>query len=85
MLNIAGMSTVTPDDLRRNLDALLLQAEQGEEILIKSGSKVVARLGPVSTEEWTGFALEGLAGAYGQDEPEYTAQLLKETNPDYRA
>lgn len=79
------MSPVTVDDLRRNLDALLLQVEQGNEILIRNGNKVVARLGPISTNEWTDFALEDLARAYGEDEPEYAAQLLKERNPEYRA
>jgi antitoxin (DNA-binding transcriptional repressor) of toxin-antitoxin stability system len=85
MIHIAGMSTATVDDLRRNLDALLLQVEQGNEILIQSGAKVVAKLGPVSSDEWTAFAIEGLSRAYGESEPEYGAHTLKETNPEYRA
>jgi antitoxin (DNA-binding transcriptional repressor) of toxin-antitoxin stability system len=85
LVNIAGMSTATIEDLRRNLDVLLLQVEQGNEILIQSGSKIVAKLGPVSRDEWSSFALEGLARAYGENEPEYGSHLLKEANPEYRA
>jgi len=33
--------------------------------------------------EWAGLSLKGLAGAYGEDEPEYSLSLLREPNPDY--
>jgi len=32
---------------------------------------------------WYRLAAESLAGAYGPQEPEYTLDMLKETNPDY--
>lgn len=79
------MSTATVDDLRQNLDALLRRIEQGDEILIQQGESVVAKLSPVSKDEWTQFALAGLARAYGEDEPEYGVQMLTESNPEYRA
>ena len=85
LVNIAGMSMATIDDLRQNLDALLRQVEQGNEILIQSGSRVVAKLGPVSRDEWSAFGLEGLARGYGENEPDYGPHLLKEANPQYRA
>ena len=35
-------------------------------------------------EEWYRLGAQGLARAYGDDEPEYTAADIKEWNPDYR-
>ena len=32
---------------------------------------------------WTHHALQSLANAYGEDEPEYALNTLKESNPDY--
>ena len=32
---------------------------------------------------WERLALQGLAGAYGADEPAYPLSLIKEPNPDY--
>ncbi len=34
--------------------------------------------------EWYRFSEKGLSGAYGEDEPSYTLDMLKEPNPDYR-
>jgi len=38
-----------------------------------------------STERdaWYRLSMQTLAGAYGEDEPEYTADMLKWMNPDY--
>ena len=36
-------------------------------------------------EDWLRLSLQGLAGAYGEDEPAYGVDSLKEVNPDYRA
>lgn len=33
--------------------------------------------------EWQNFAADGLAAAYGDDEPEYSLSIIKEWNPDY--
>jgi hypothetical protein len=33
--------------------------------------------------DWARLSLESLAGAYGDDEPEYSLDLIKEANPDY--
>ena len=33
-------------------------------------------------DAWLRLSAEGLAAAYGDDEPEYTADLIKEANPD---
>lgn len=34
-------------------------------------------------EEWGNLAAQGLASAYGPDEPEYSLDLLEEKNPEY--
>jgi hypothetical protein len=33
--------------------------------------------------EWHNFSAENLAAAYGDDEPEYPLNLIKEWNPEY--
>lgn len=34
-------------------------------------------------EGWAGLALESLGRAYGDDEPEYSLDSIKEANPEY--
>ena len=34
-------------------------------------------------EDWTRLALENLERAYGDNEPEYSLDLIKEANPEY--
>ena len=34
-------------------------------------------------EDWTRLSLESLARAYGDDEPDYSLDLIKEMNPEY--
>ena len=34
-------------------------------------------------EVWYSFSMQMLARAYGEDEPEYTTDMLKWVNPDY--
>ena len=34
-------------------------------------------------EAWYGLSMQMLARAYGEDEPEYTTDMLKWVNPDY--
>jgi hypothetical protein len=35
-------------------------------------------------QDWLRLSLHGLAAAYGEDEPEYTIDMVKELNPDYQ-
>ncbi len=35
-------------------------------------------------EDWANLAMESLERAYGDDEPEYTLDMIKEFNPDYK-
>lgn len=34
-------------------------------------------------EAWSGLSMQMLARTYGEDEPEYTTDMLKWVNPDY--
>jgi hypothetical protein len=34
-------------------------------------------------EEWLRLSAQRLEAAYGENEPEYTAELIREENPDY--
>lgn len=34
-------------------------------------------------EDWTRFSIANLERAYGNDEPEYSLELIKEVNPNY--
>lgn len=35
-------------------------------------------------EDWANLAMESLERAYGDDEPEYTLDMIKEFNPEYK-
>ncbi|MFY9826296.1 MAG: hypothetical protein WAM82_33340 [Thermoanaerobaculia bacterium] len=37
----------------------------------------------VADPEWTILSAKGLAGAYGDSEPEYPLNLIRDPNPDY--
>ena len=43
----------------------------------------VIRMPDDEREEWTRFSLSNLERAYGDDEPEYSLDLIKEPNPKY--
>ncbi len=34
-------------------------------------------------EDWANLAMQGLERAYGENEPEYTEDMIKEVNPEY--
>jgi hypothetical protein len=67
------------------IDARHLQLNQ--PILIPAGSTVLITV--ASPEEsdrqaWLSLSVQSLATAYGDDEPDYPARLIKEPNPDYQ-
>ena len=35
--------------------------------------------------QWLAVSLEGIKSAYGVSEPEYTAAMIKESNPEYKS
>jgi hypothetical protein len=65
----------------------------GEQILLDEPFKlepntelivtVVPRASDEEREAWTRLALESLARAYGDDEPEYSRDQIKEANAEF--
>ncbi len=75
------------------MQIVTLQAHfDGKQILLdepyelKPNTKLVVSVIQMPDEEsqdWTGFSLANLERAYGEDEPEYSLDLIKEANPKY--
>jgi hypothetical protein len=75
------------------MQIITLQAHfDGKQILLDEpyelapNTKLVVSVIQMQTEEredWTQFSLANLERAYGNDEPEYSLDLIKEVNPKY--
>ena len=55
------------------------ELEPNTELLIT----VLPKASDEEREDWARLSLESLARAYGDDEPEYSLDLIKEANPEY--
>ena len=77
------------------MEIVTLQAHfDGKQILLDEpykltpNSKLVVSVIQIQNEEredWMRFSLANLERAYGDDEPEYSLDLIKEANPKYEA
>ena len=75
------------------MEIVTLQAHfDGKQILLDEpygltpNTKLVVSVIQMQSEEredWTRFSLANLERAYGDDEPEYSLDLIKEANPKY--
>jgi hypothetical protein len=75
------------------MQIVTLQAHfDGKQILLdepyelKPNTKLIVSVIQMQDEEradWTHFSLANLERAYGEDEPEYSLDLIKEANPKY--
>ena len=76
------METVT---LRAHFDGERILLDQPFEL--EPDTKLIVTVLPKSLdeerEEWAQLALESLERAYGDDEPEYSLDSIKEANPEY--
>ena len=57
-----------------------------ETVQLKTDAKLMVTVLPEVDEEreaWLRLANSGLADAYGENEPEYSLDLIKEPNPEY--
>ena len=59
---------------------------------IEPGSKLIITILPIAknieaknekNDDWMSLAMEGLERAYGENEPEYSLNLIIEPNPNY--
>ena len=57
-----------------------IAARQGGTVLV-SVAELVEK--DADREEWLGASSSGLPAAYSDSEPDYSASLVKEPNPDY--
>lgn len=71
--------------LRAHFDGSQILLDEPYEL--KPNVKLIITVLPESfdeeREDWTRLSLESLARAYGDDEPEYSLDLIKEANPTY--
>jgi hypothetical protein len=74
----------------QSLEATVIDAQHlqlTKPISIPAGSTVLITLASPEEAErqaWLPLSVQGLAAAYGDDEPDYPARLVKEPNPDYQ-
>jgi hypothetical protein len=71
--------------LRAHYDGERIRLDEPAEL--EPGAPLTAIVGGRNTEsdeddDWYLLSAEGLAAAYGEDEPEYTLDMIKEPNPD---
>ncbi len=64
--------------------------ELSKPIQVSEGSKIMVSVTgvPESDEkrkEWGDASRRSLQRAYGESEPDYSAKMIKEANPDYRS
>lgn len=65
------------------------QIQLYNRVNIEPGSKLIITILPtvknieVENDDWMSLAMAGLESAYGENEPEYSLNLIIEPNPNY--
>lgn len=75
---------MTPRSIPAHFDGKHIQLDQ--KVTLKPNAKLLVVVLPENEEareEWTQVSLSGLTRAYGNNEPEYSLDMVKEPNPDY--
>lgn len=75
------METIT---LRAHFDGEQIRLDEPFEL--EPNTELIVTVLPGSSEQredWTRLSLKSLARAYGDDEPDYSLDLIKEANPEY--
>lgn len=76
------METVT---LRAHFDGKQIVLDEPFEL--EPNTELIVTVAPSAADEerdaWTRLALQSLARAYGDDEPEYSRDQIKEANTEY--
>lgn len=71
--------------LRAHFDGKQILLDEPFEL--EANTKLIVTVLPESSneerEDWAQLSLESLGRAYGDDEPEYSLDLIKEANPEY--
>ena len=78
-------SLMEPVNLRAHFDGKQILLDEPFEL--EPDTELILTILPKSLdderEDWTRLALENLERAYGNNEPEYSLDLIKEANPEY--
>ena len=69
-------------ELRKNGDCVVLEDEHHQPIACLTPLPE-ADIAEGEYADWVQISKSGLAGAYGNNEPEYTPDLIKEPNPEH--
>jgi hypothetical protein len=74
---------MTPKTINAHFDGKQIVLDEPFEL--EPNMKIVVTILPEDDEreEWRSAAMQSLARAYGDDEPEYGLDSIKEWNPDY--
>lgn len=68
--------------LRAHFDGSTIQLDEPYD-LAPDTKLLVTVIPPEDTAGWTEFSRRGLASAYGDADPEYALNTVREPNPDY--
>ncbi len=72
-------------NLKAHFDGKIILLD--EPFNLEPDTKLIVTVLPKYTngerEEWMRLSTDGLERAYDKNEPEYSTDLIKETNPDY--
>ena len=74
---------MTPKTINAHFDGKQIVLDEPFEL--EPNMKIVVTILPEDDEreDWARLAMQSLERAYGDDEPEYTLDMIKEWNPDY--
>lgn len=80
------MSASIKDEARRLVEALP-DDSTWEDLMYQIYVRETVEAAPISangeSSDWARLSMESLARAYGEEEPEYPLDLIKEPNPEY--
>ena len=74
---------MTPKTINAHFDGKQIVLDEPFEL--EPNMKIVVTILPADDEreDWARLAMQSLERAYGDDEPEYSLDMIKEWNPDY--
>ena len=77
---MSGHAKIT---LKAHFDGKQIRLDEPFELKPQTPLLVVVGQVDEEREDWYRLSGKGLEAAYGEDEPEYTEDMIKEPNPDY--
>ena len=78
--NVRLLETIHIRDVRRALVTILEEAPHLEKLESQSETPDESITATLSENDWATLSMNGLSAAYGDDEPDYPLQLIREWN-----